>query len=149
MKIATDVTIHAHAHDVWDVLMDVEQWPEWTSTMTRVTRLDDGPLALGRRARIKQPGMISMEWSVTDIVANESFTWRATSPGLTLEALHALRPSGDDAVLVHLEVAVTGVVGSLASPLMKRRAGRAIRTEAEGLKARVEGTRDKADEPRE
>ena len=48
--------------------------------MTSVERLDDGPLHVGSRARVKQPGMMPLIWEVTELRDQEVFTWATRSP---------------------------------------------------------------------
>ena len=55
MQFETTVQIDASPQSVWEVMTDVERWPEWTTSVQRVERLDDGPLRVGSRARLKQP----------------------------------------------------------------------------------------------
>ena len=40
MKTGSGVEIDAPAAEVWDVFSDVERWPEWTASVTRLVALD-------------------------------------------------------------------------------------------------------------
>ena len=61
------VEIDAPATVVWDVYSDVERWPEWTASVTRLVALDGPGLAVGKRYEIKQPRMPKLVWEVTDV----------------------------------------------------------------------------------
>ena len=45
--------IDASPEDIWRVLVDVERWPEWTPSITRLEKLDPGDLRVGQRVRIE------------------------------------------------------------------------------------------------
>ncbi len=55
MEQSTRIDVKAPVEQVWEVLCEVERWPEWARTVTSVRRLDDGPLAVGSRVRVEQP----------------------------------------------------------------------------------------------
>ncbi len=55
MEQSTSIDVEAPVEQVWEVLLEVELWPEWAPTVTSVRRLDDGPLAVGSRVRVEQP----------------------------------------------------------------------------------------------
>jgi len=59
---AISVDIAAPPPVVWAVMRDVERWPEWTTTVTRIERLDSGPLTVGSRLRIRQPKLLPADW---------------------------------------------------------------------------------------
>ena len=49
--ISVSVNIDAPPEKVFAVLCDVERWPEWTSTMTSVQRMQSGSFAVGSCAQ--------------------------------------------------------------------------------------------------
>ena len=57
MNYETSIAIDAPPEQVWTVLTDVERWPEWMASMTSVTLIGGAGLAVGSKARIKQPKM--------------------------------------------------------------------------------------------
>ncbi len=120
-----DHTTHiaAPADLVWDVVTDVERWPELFSTVTAVVRADGGPLRLGSQARIKQPAQPEAVWTVTEFVPGERFAWETRRAGLRMTGIHRVVPSGTGAAN-HLGLRVEGplavVVGGLLRPVFRK-----------------------------
>jgi uncharacterized membrane protein len=136
---STQVEVDAPVERVWDVLQDVERWPQWAETVTAVRRLDDGPLAVGSRARIEQPRIPPTEYEVTELEPGRSFTWVATGPGVRTTARHALEPLDGGRTRVRLSVRQGGPVGSVVGRFYRGLTDRYLAVEAAGLKARSEG----------
>jgi len=137
MTIEDTIHIEAPTDVVWAVTEDIERWPEWTPTVTAARRLDDGPFGLGRVARIKQPGQPASDWTVTEYVRGERFTWETRRPGLRMAASHRVR--GDASGTSNtLRVEASGVVAVLLWPVFRVAIRRALVKENRGLKARCE-----------
>jgi hypothetical protein len=132
------IGINASEERVWAALIDVEDWPQWTSSMTSVTRIDSGGFGIGSQARIKQPKIGTMTWTVTELTPAHSFVWETKRPGLTLVAGHYLSSGDGGTVNLKLTVEQKGLVGRLLEPLTEKSAKRAVELEAEGHKRRAE-----------
>lgn len=132
------IGINASEERAWAALTEVEHWPEWTSSMTSVTRIDSGALHVGSQARIKQPKLGTMTWTVTELTPGHSFVWEAKRPGLTVVAGHYLSSGGGGTVTLTLTVEQKGPVGRLFEPLTEKSAKRHVQLEAEGHKRRAE-----------
>ena len=133
----TTVTIGVPPEQVWPVLVDVESWPELTASMNRVQKLDEGPLREGARVRIEQPKLPPATWTVTELVENDRFVWRARGPGFTTIARHEVIPT-DGGSRLRLVVEQTGPLGGLVGRLGGNLTDRYIALEAAGIKRRAE-----------
>jgi len=128
------IGINASEERVWAGLTDVEHWPEWSSSMTAVTRMDSGVFGVGSQARIKQPKLGTMTWTVTEYTPGRSFVWEARRPGLTLVAGHYLSSNSGGTTTLKLTVEQKGPVGRLFEPVTQKSAKRYVQLEAEGHK---------------
>jgi uncharacterized protein YndB with AHSA1/START domain len=138
VQYEVSVDISASPERVWAVLVDVERWPDWTPSMTRVQRRDHSPFGLGSAVRMKQPRLPATVWRVTAFEPGRSFSWTARGPGVQTEAGHRLAPGADGSVTVTLTIRQSG---ALAGPLWRLLSGltrRYVSTEARSLKHRCE-----------
>jgi uncharacterized membrane protein len=134
-SVAIDIT--APAERVWEVIVDVESWPQWSPTITSVRRLDAGQLRAGSRTRIKQPGLPQLVWQVTDLQEGAGFTWVARSPGLLATAAHQVSPVPGGSRLT-LTMTWSGPLAAVVAALYGKRTRQSITQEASGAKARSE-----------
>jgi len=102
------VSIDAPPKRVLAVLCDVERWPEWTSTVTHVQRLDRGPFAVG-----------------------------SSAPGVQMKAGHLVEASGGGSRAA-LSFEVSGFLSPIVSRLYRGLIQEYVATEAQGLKLRSE-----------
>ena len=135
--VRVSVNIDAPPEKVFAELCDVERWPEWTSTMTRVQRIDQGPFAVGSSAHVRQPRLRPAVWQVTDLEDQRNFTWTTRSLGLSMSASHLIEPQGAGCRVV-LSLKLSGFIAPLASRLYGGLMERYITTESQGLKRRCE-----------
>jgi uncharacterized membrane protein len=147
MTVEKTIHIEAAPEVVWTVTEDVERWPEWTPTVTSVTRVEGGPFGLGSVARIKQPGQPASEWTVTAFARGRRFAWETRRRGLRMTGTHELSPDRGGTTNV-LRVEAKGIVAVLLWPLLRPLVRRALSAENHGLKARCEEIARAASAPR-
>lgn len=138
MLTAHEVVIAATPDTVWSIYADVERWPSWTASVRRVELLDGATsLSIGARARITQPRLPRVVWTVTELDPGRSWTWRAGGPGATTVASHDVEPHADGTI-VRSTIAQHGLVGAVIGRLTRRLTTRYLALEAEGLRRRAE-----------
>jgi uncharacterized membrane protein len=137
-RTSDSIDIDAPVDVVWSVYSDVARWPEWTDSVTSVELSPQGPLAIGSKARIKQPRLPNVEWTVTTFEPGREWVWENRSPGATSVAAHSVRADGDARTHVELWIDQRGFVGRAVGLLVRRTTRRYLRMEAEGLKRRCE-----------
>src|SRR5437763_9017317 len=138
MHAETTTDIDAAPALVWEVLMDLEHWPEWTASISKVEVLDAGPFAIGSRVRIKQPKLPAVVWVVTALEPERFFAWRARSRGVDTTASHRLQARGADGVTFVNAIDQGGPLGGIAALFYGGLTRRYIAIEADGLKRRCE-----------
>jgi uncharacterized membrane protein len=129
--------IDAPPQRVFAVLCDVERWPEWTSSMSSVRRLDRGAFGIGAKAHVVQPKLRPATWQVTELRENRSFTWVAHAPGVTMKAVHFVEAAGAGS-RGSLSLDFAGFLGPIMALLYRRLIERYLNIEAQGLKRRSE-----------
>src|SRR5262245_23986051 len=109
---STTVDINAPLDRVFAVMADVERWPEWTPSVTKIVRLDKGPLLPGSRMRIHQPKLLPAYWRVVAIDPQRGFTSVSGAPGMRVTAVHAIepRPNGSR---VTLSIRYSGILAQV------------------------------------
>jgi hypothetical protein len=129
------VRIDAAPERVWAVLVDVERWPSWTTSVKKLECIDGGPLALGSRARLWLKGAFgATTWTVTKFTDGRSFTWTSRAlPEFTSIGDHELTPDGD-ATNVLLRVTYRGALSPIMGRLLDRVSRGNLELEAAGLK---------------
>ena len=140
MSLRTELTVEiASPPDrIWDVLMDVEKWHEWTASILSIQRLDPGLLIVGSRARIRQPGLAAMIWRVTRLAPGSSFTWETRNWGVLTVAEHEITPTEASRCTVVLRVRQSGLLVPILRRWIARLTRRNVELEAQGLKRRCE-----------
>jgi len=137
--VTNELLIDADVEKVWDLTIDVERWPDTTPTITEVTLLDPGPVAVGTRARIVQPRQRPRVWTVGRLEPNAAFEWSTEVGPLTMTGGHRLTPTEHGTVNL-LTVELTGRGATLAGRLLGRQLAKAIATENQGFKTAAEST---------
>ena len=105
MEQSTKIDVEAPVERVWEVLREVERWPEWAPTVTSVRRLGEGPLAVGSRVRVEQPRIPPTEYVVTELEPGRWCTWGATGTGVRTTSRHLLEELGNTCVTLAVEQA--------------------------------------------
>lgn len=133
----TRIHIEATRSEIWRVLVDFENWPQWTASVKSSRRLDHSPIAIGSRVLIEQPKLRPTVWTVTSWDPETCFVWQSKSPGVLVTASHEVVPdaTGCQVTLnIHFGGILSGLVGLLAGRLTTEY----MSMEARGLKTRAE-----------
>jgi uncharacterized membrane protein len=138
-SVDVGIDISAPAERVWQAVVDIESWPRWTPSTTEVKRLDDGPLHVGSRARVKQPGMQALVWEVTELDEGSHFTWVTHLPGVAATARDDIDETANGS---HLDVSLewTGPLAGVVATVYGRRTRQSLTQEANGHKAASEAS---------
>ena len=112
MRFEKSVEIDAPQQRVWDVLSDLEAWPQRIETVDVVEVLTPPPFRKGSRVRLKQPKLPEGTWDVTTWDAPSYFEWTQKTGGTTSVAGHRVEALGEDRARLTLTLDMFNVMNS-------------------------------------
>ena len=135
------VDIRVSPQRVWETMLDVEHWPEWTTSVTKVQRLEIGPLTLGSRTRIWQPRLMPMVWCVTSLdEQRRMFAWTARRLGVKVIARHQVEPTKTGS-RVTLSLDYSGLLSAFMARIYRDLNWDYLAREGSGLRQRCESSK--------
>jgi len=138
MRFEESIDIDAQQERVWEVLSDLEAWPQRIETVDVVELLTPAPISKGSRVSLKQPKLPEGTWDITVWDAPSYFEWRQKSGGVTSVAGHRVEMLEEGRSRLTLSLDMRGplilVVGLFYRGLTKRY----MTIEAQGMKRAAE-----------
>lgn len=141
LDLARTIHIDAEPDEVWRVLTDVERWPESTSSISSVRRLEPGELGIGSRAAIRQPRFPEVIWTVNRYVPGVEFAWESESPGIRSTGFHSVAPGVNGGTDLTLRIRQEGLFVLLFGWWLRGIDIRYLEMEARGMKEKAEADR--------
>jgi uncharacterized membrane protein len=138
MRFEHSIEIDATQQRVWDVLSDLEGWPQRIETVDLVELLTPPPLATGSRVRLKQPKLPEGTWEITVWDAPSYFEWTQRTGGVTSVAGHRVEALGEHRSRLTLTLEMRGLPIAIVGRFYKGLTNRYMSLEAEGMKRAAE-----------
>ena len=140
MRFEKSIDIDAPQQRVWDVLSDLEAWPQRIETVDTVELLTPAPIGPGSRVRLKQPKLPEGVWEITTWDAPAYFEWTQKMTGTTTVAGHRVESLGDGRSRLTLTLDMHGALFAIVGRFYKDLTNRYMTLEAEGMKRAAETT---------
>ena len=139
MRFEQSIEIDAPHRRVWDVLSDIEAWPQRIETVDTVELLTPAPVTQGSRVRLKQPKLPEGTWDITVWDAPSYFEWTQKSTGITSVAGHRVEALGERRARLTLTLDMRGFLIPVAF-FYRGLTNRYMNLEAEGMKRAAEAS---------
>lgn len=140
MRFERSIDIDAPQQRVWDVLTDLEAWPQRIETVDTVEVLTAPPLGVGGRVRLKQPKLPEGVWELMVWDAPSYFEWMQKMTGTTTVAGHRVEAIGGDRSRLTLTLEMRGLLFTIIGRFYRDLTNRYMSLEAEGMKRAAEST---------
>ena len=138
MRFEQSIDIDAQQQRVWDVLGDLEAWPQRIETVDSVELLTPAPLGEGSRVRLKQPKLPEGIWEVTVWDAPSYFEFHQRSGGITSVAGHRVEQLEEGRSRLTLTLEMRGLLVPIFGRIYKGLTNRYMTIEAQGIKGAAE-----------
>ncbi len=138
MRFEKSIDVDAPQQRVWDVLSDLEAWPQRIQTVDVVELLTPAPIAKGSRVRLKQPKLPEGIWDITIWDAPTYFEWMQKTGGMTTIAGHSVVALGKGRSRLALTLDMRGLLTPVVALFYRKLTDRYMDLEAEGMKRAAE-----------
>lgn len=101
--------------ELWAVLRNVVAWPMLLPTITSVSALGEGPLAVGQRYRVVRGRLGTAVWTVDTVDPVRGFAWTARIPCLEMRREYEMDRIDDRTQRLTLRLTSTGSLSDLAA----------------------------------
>jgi hypothetical protein len=125
--------IHARSPEIFQVLMDLEHWNQWTPSITEMSLMNTPPPVPGTKIKVLQPKLPPAIWTITEINPDTSLTWEKKSFGLRMLSEHQIIESTSKTV-VSIRMTYQGPLAGLFYKLTHSLVDRYMTMEINGLK---------------
>ncbi len=138
MHFEQSIDIDARQQRVWEVLSDLEGWPQRIETVDLVELLTPAPVGEGSCVRLKQPKLPEGTWEGTVWDAPSYFEFRQKSGGVTNVAGHRVEALQDGRSRLTLTLDMRGLLVPVVALFYKGLTNRYMTVEAQGMKRAAE-----------
>ena len=138
MRFEESIDIHAEQQRVWDVLSDLEAWPNHVESVDIVELLTPPPVALGSRFRLKQPKLPEGTWVITAWEPPTFFAFRQSSGGVTSVAGHRVEALDEGRSRLILSLNMRGVMVPVIALFLRALTHSYMTAEAQSIKGAAE-----------
>ena len=138
MRFERSMEIEAPQQRVWEVVSDLEAWPERIETVDLVDLVTPAPIGTGTRVRLKQPKLPEGTWAITRWDPPSYFEWTQKTAGVTSVAGHRVEALGDGRARLSLSLDMRGWLIPVVGLFYRNLTNRYMELEAEGMKRAAE-----------
>lgn len=138
MRFEQSIDIAASQQRVWEVLSDLEAWPQRIETVDVVELLSAAPAGIGSRVRLKQPKLPEGTWEVTVWDAPAFFEFRQTTAGITSVAGHRVEALDEGRSRLTLTLDMRGLLVPVVALFYRDLTNGYMTVEAQGMKRAAE-----------
>jgi hypothetical protein len=137
MKFITQIEIQAPVQVIWNIMLQVERWHEWTPTINSIKKLGTDGFGTGTKLLIEQPKLPTAVWKVFEMKPEEGFSMAKENLFLKIVAAHILQPASNGTV-VSLSLEFSGIFGKWVAKKYQQMMEEYLAIEAACLKKEAE-----------
>ena len=138
MRFEKSIEIDAPQPRVWDVLSDLEAWPQRIETVETIELLTPAPITKGSQVRLQQPKLPEGTWDITAWDAPTYFEWTQKMGRSTSVAGHRVEAMGPGRARLTLTLDMHGLLVPIMALFYRNLTNRYMDLEAEGMKRAAE-----------